>query len=47
MERFEALLGADIKEHAFSFHGAGRKCHGSNMRISNGGSSLDGNEELI
>jgi hypothetical protein len=28
-ERFEALLAINIMEHAFSFHGAGGKCHGS------------------
>ena len=46
-ERFEALLAVNIMEHAFSFHGAGRECHGrQDLKSSNGGLSLCGDEEL-
>ena len=46
-ERFEALLAVNIMEHAFSFHGAGGECHVSrDLRTSNGGSNLSGDEEL-
>jgi hypothetical protein len=38
---FEALLAVNIMGHAFSFHGPGGECHGSqNLSTSNGGSSL-------
>jgi hypothetical protein len=44
---FEALLVINIMGLAFFLHGDGGECHGSqNLRTSNGGSSLCGNEEL-
>jgi hypothetical protein len=44
---FEALLAVNIMGYAFSFHGAGGECHGSqDLSTSNGGSSLCGDEEL-
>ena len=46
-ERFEALLAVNTMEHAFSFHGAGGECHGSqDLGTSIGDSSLCGDEEL-
>jgi hypothetical protein len=46
-ECFEALLAVNIMGHAFSFHGVNKEYHGSrDLRTSNGGSSLCGDEEL-
>ena len=46
-ERFETLLAVNFMEHAFSFHGASRECHGRrDLGASNGGLSLCGDEEL-